>query len=380
MSRPGLPLKVNEPGLRQFACRLKKASYLHCSTVELLKNSDICALNTTLMRIAINGMGRIGRLLFRRLIEQPGIELVAINDIMPSDNLLYLLQYDSIYGTFPKKLTLVDQQLHCGEQSVAVFQTGHPAQLPWADLGIDVVLECSGSFSKKVSAEEHLLAGAKKVLLSTTGSNDIPLMIYGFNHNRMSADTHIISPGGCMTNCSIHVLYILNSIGIQSAQLNMLHSYTSRQELVDAPHRQFRRGRAASESIIPVEIDLHQSLERLMPGLQGRISAVSTRIPVPNGAMGDFSVVLKQDTTAEQINTLFQKSAAGEFKGIIDYTEEPLVSLDIKGNPHSCLIDGTMTTVVGNHVKLIAWFDNEFGFTSRMIDWLFYLQQENRIG
>lgn len=327
------------------------------------------------MRIAINGMGRIGRLLFRRLIHQPGVELVAINDIMPADNLLYLLQYDSVYGTFSEKLQLTEQELVCGDRKVAVFQQGHPAQLPWSQLGVDVVLECSGSFSKKILAEEHLLAGAKKVLLSTTGSNDIPLLIYGFNHNRLSSDTHIISPGGCMTNCSIHVLYILNSIGIRSAQINMLHSYTSRQELVDAPHRQFRRGRAAAESIIPVEIDLDQSLERLMPGMQGKISAISTRIPVPNGAMGDFSVVLQQDVSAEQINALFRKSAENDFKGIIDYTEEPLVSLDIKGNPHSCLIDGTMTTVVGNHVKLITWFDNEFGFTSRMIDWLFYLKQ-----
>ena len=322
------------------------------------------------MRIAINGMGRIGRLLFRRLVHHPDIELVAINDIMPSDNLVYLLRYDSIYGTFPEKLELDGRQLHCGNKTLSVFQTGHPAQLPWADLGVDVVLECSGSFSSRVAAEEHLLAGAKKVLLSTTGSTDIPLLIYGFNHTSLSPDVHIISPGGCMTNCSIHVLYILNSIGIRSAQINMLHSYTSRQELVDAPHKHFRRGRAAAESIIPVEIDLHQSLERLMPGLQGKISAVSTRVPVANGAMGDFSVVLQQDVTVDQINHLFRVSAQNEFSGIIDYTEEPLVSLDIKGNPHSCIIDGTMTTVVGNHVKLIALFDNEFGFTSRMIDWL----------
>lgn len=328
---------------------------------------------TKLMRVAINGMGRIGRLLFRRLVNDPDIELVAINDIMPSDNLFYLIRFDSVYGTFPGELKKVENNIHYGDKKIAVFQTGHPAQLPWRELGVDVVLECSGSFSKKILAEEHLLAGAGRVLLSTTGSTDIPLLIYGFNHSSLNDEISIISPGGCMTNCSVHVLYILNSIGIQSAQINMLHSYTSRQELVDAPHTHFRRGRAAAESIIPVEIDLHQSLERLMPGLQGRISAVSTRVPVANGAMGDFSVVLKEDVSAAQINALFQKSAKNGFRGIIDYTEEPLVSLDIKGNTHSCLIDGTMTTVVGNHVKLIAWFDNEFGFTSRMIDFLKYM-------
>jgi glyceraldehyde 3-phosphate dehydrogenase len=197
-------------------------------------------------------------------------------------------------------------------------------------------------------------------------------MIYGFNHSNLASDTHIISPGGCMTNCSVHILYILQSIGIRSAQLNILHSYTSRQELVDAPHKHFRRGRAASESIIPVEIDLHHSIERLMPGLKGRIATLSTRVPVANGAMADFSIQLSSDVTVEQINTLFRKSAQNEYKGILEYTEDPLVSLDIKGNTHSCIIDGTLTSVVGNHLKLIAWFDNEYGFTSRMIDWLDY--------
>lgn len=327
------------------------------------------------MRVAINGMGRIGRLLFRRLVNEPGVELVAINDIMPADNLHYLLRYDSIYGTFPEPLTRVDEG-HIGfrDKEIAIFQKDHPSQLPWKDLNVDVVLECSGKFSRKELAEEHLQAGAKRVLLSTTGSTDIPLLIYGFNHHLIKEDTRIISPGGCMTNCSVHILYILNAIGIQSAQINMLHSYTSRQELVDAPHTQFRRGRAAAESIIPVEIDLHQSLERLMPVLEGRINAVSTRVPVANGAMGDFSVVMKEDVTVAQINNLFRKSASNGYKNIIDYTEEPLVSLDIKGNTHSCIIDGTMTSVVGNHVKLIAWFDNEFGFTSRMIDLLYYLK------
>lgn len=324
------------------------------------------------MRIAINGMGRIGRLLFRRLLHHPGVEVVAVNDIMPVENLAYLVKYDSVYGTFPEPVSMEGDIIVAAGQSIKAFRADHPSKLPWKELGVDVVLECSGRFSHHAAASEHLKAGAKKVLLSTTGSADIPLLIYGFNHSAVTADTHIISPGGCMTNCSVHVLYILNAIGIQSAQLNMLHSYTSRQELVDAPHKQFRRGRAAAESIIPVEIDLHQSLEKLMPGMQNRIAAVSTRIPVANGAMADFTVQLNEAVSVNQINTLFRKAAQGEFKGILDYTEEPLVSLDIKGNTHSCLIDGTLTSVVGQQVKLIAWFDNEYGFTSRMIDWLDY--------
>jgi glyceraldehyde 3-phosphate dehydrogenase len=323
------------------------------------------------MRVAINGMGRIGRLLFRKLVNHPSIELVAINDIMSVDNLAYLLKYDSVYGTFPQTIHRSDDHFAIGEKHIQVFNQDHPSLLPWKDLQIDAVLECSGKFTTKVLAEEHLKAGAAKVLLSTTGSDDIPLMIYGYNQHAVSG-APIVSPGGCMTNCSVHILYILQSIGVRSAHLNMLHSYTSRQELVDAPHKHFRRGRAASESIIPVEIDLHLSIERLMPVLKDKIAAVSTRVPVANGAMGDFTVQLDEPVSVNQINTLFRKAAENEYRGILEYTEDPLVSLDIKGNTHSCIIDGSLTSVVGNHLKLIAWFDNEYGFTDRMIDWLNY--------
>ena len=324
------------------------------------------------MRIAINGMGRIGRLLFRRLLEHNDIELVAVNDIMPARNLVYLLKYDSVYGTFQHDIMQDGDHMITAGKKIRTLQEEHPSGLPWKKLGIDVVLECSGKFTNKQAACAHLAAGSKRVLLATTGSDDIPLMIYGFNQSGLTADKYIISPGGCMTNCSVHILYILNSIGIRSAQVNILHSYTSRQELVDAAHKQFRRGRAAAESIIPVEIDLHHSIERLMPGLKNKIAAVSTRIPVANGAMADFTVQLERPVTAEEVNGLFKKASDREFKGIVGYTEEELVSLDIKGNTHSCIVDGTLTTVVGNHLKLIAWFDNEYGFTSRMIDWLEY--------
>ncbi len=324
------------------------------------------------MRIAINGMGRIGRLLTRKLLDQEGLELVAVNDIMDPDNLAYLLRYDSVYGTLPEPVRYADGQLHIGERKIAAFREGHPSALPWAALGVDIVLECSGRFTSGGAASVHLAAGAGKVLLSTTGTPDVPLLIYGFNQHQLSADTTIASPGGCMTNCSTHILYLLNQIGIESAQVNILHSYTSRQELVDAPNKQFRRGRAAAESIIPVEIDLAPSLERLMPVLKDRIAAVSTRVPVANGAMADFTVALTAPASAAKINALFREASEGEYKGIVGYTEEPLVSLDIKGDTHSCVIEGPLTTVVGRQVKLIAWFDNEYGYTSRMIDWLYY--------
>lgn len=325
------------------------------------------------MRIAINGMGRIGRLLFRRLAGRKDLELIAINDIMEPDNLVYLLKYDSVYGTFPHDITLENnERLLVNGQSIAVLQQPDPASLPWKELGVDVVLECSGRFTSRAGASTHLTVGAKKVLLSTTGSPDIPLMIYGFNQHILTPETDIISPGGCMTNCSTHILYLMNSIGIESAHINVLHSYTSRQGLVDAQHKQFRRGRAAAESIIPVEIDLAHSLETLFPALQGRIAAVSTRVPVANGALADFTIQLKHAASANEINQVFRTAAANEYKGIVDYTEEQLVSLDIKGNTHSCIVDGNLTSVVGNHVKLITWFDNEYGYTGRMLDWLLY--------
>lgn len=324
------------------------------------------------MRVAINGMGRIGRVLTRRLLGLEGMELIAVNDIMEPENLAYLLRYDSVYGTLPDAVSYADGSLRVGNKTFAVFRKEHPMELPWASLGIDIVLECSGRFTQSAAASSHLKAGARKVLLSTTGSADIPLLIYGFNNHLLNASVDMVSPGGCMTNCMTHLLYLLNQIGIESVQVNILHSYTSRQELVDAPHKQYRRGRAAAESIIPVEIDLSLSLERLLPGLKGQIAAVSTRVPVANGAMADLTVQLRSDVTAAAINGLFRAAAGEAYKGVLEYTEECLVSLDIKGNTHSCVIDGSLTSVAGRQAKLIAWFDNEYGYTSRMIDWLFY--------
>ena len=317
-------------------------------------------------------MGRIGRLLFRRLIDIEHFEIVAVNDLMPVKNLAYLLKYDSIYGTNYHEIKAGEKVLKIDQREIPAFQEADPLRLPWKDLNVDVVLECSGQFTDKESATKHLTAGAKKVLLSTTGAEDIPLRIFGFNQNGATAHIDILSPGGCMTNCSVHVLYILNSIGIHSAHLNIIHSYTSRQELIDSPNPQFRRGRAAGESIIPVAIDLDQSLNRLLPGLKNKINVFSTRVPVANGAMASFTIQMKDEVSAEQINKMFKTAAQNEYKGILDFTDEPLVSLDIKGNSHSCIIDGTQTSAIGNHARVVAWFDNEYGFTSRLIDWLNY--------
>jgi len=323
------------------------------------------------MRIAINGMGRIGRLLFRRLINHPQIEIAAVNDIMDLENLAYLLQYDSVYGKFGLPV-VYKHNLWIDQREVNCYSQADPLKLPWKDLNVDVVLECTGKFSSTHGASKHLSAGAKKVLLSTTGSSDIPLMIYGHNQQSFGNGVDIISPGGCMTNCCTHLIYLVNSIGIESVHINVIHSYTSRQELVDAPHHDFRRGRAAAESIIPVPVDLETSLERLFPPLKNKIAAVTTRVPVANGALADFTFQMKEEVTTEQINALFKKAALTEYKGIIEYTEHPIVSLDIKSNEHSAIIDGALTSVVGKQVKVFAFFDNEYGYTSRIIDWLNY--------
>ena len=300
----------------------------------------------------------------------PEMEVVAINDLMSPDNLAYLFRYDSIYGTFPESAVYKEGKLLTGKSAIPVYQQPDPLQLPWRELDVDVVIECTGSFSTRTLAALHLQAGARKVLLSTTGSDDIPLFIYGFNQHQLPPTLDILSPGGCMTNCSIPILDILKPFGIESAQIHFLHSYTSRQQLVDAPHKQYRRGRAAAESIIPVEIDLAESLERLFPELHERIAAISTRIPVANGALGDFTIQFKQKISTKILQQAFIDAAKGRYKNVVNYTEEPLVSLDIKSNTHSSTIEGPLISVVGQQAKILAWFDNEYGYTSRIIDWL----------
>jgi glyceraldehyde 3-phosphate dehydrogenase len=296
-----------------------------------------------------------------------------VNDVMDPDNLAYLVQYDSVYGKFAFPVLYREKKLVVDNaKEVDCFNEPDPLKLPWKDLNVDVVLECTGRFTTRALASQHREAGARRVLLSTTGSDDIPLMIFGHNHQPPTENLDIVSPGGCMTNCSTHLIYLINSIGIESLHINVMHSYTSRQELVDAPHKDYRRGRAAAESMIPVPVDLARSLEKLFPPLKDRIAAVTTRVPVANGALGDFTFQLKEDVTTAMINQVFKVATAEEYKGIIEYTEEPIVSLDVKGNPCSAIVDGSLTSVVGRQVKLFAFFDNEYGYTSRIMDWLIY--------
>lgn len=321
------------------------------------------------MKVAINGMGRIGRLLFRRLLNLPGIDLVAVNDIMEPANLLYLLRYDSVFGPMNEYIYLSDNGLEMADRTIAVYNSADINDLPWDMLQVDLVIEASGSFTDRESCGDHIRSGAGRVLLTTTGKPDIPLYIFGFGNKYPKSDDIIFAAGGCMTNCTTQVLNILKPLGIRSAHINVIHSYTSRQSLVDHPHAEFRRGRASATSIIPVDIDLARSLESLL-NLAGRIETSSTRVPVANGAMVDFIVQVEETHTVEAINQRCQTAAAGSHKDIIKYTGDPIVSVDIKGNPASVIIDGSLTSVIDNQVRIVGWFDNEYGYTSRILDWI----------
>ncbi len=320
------------------------------------------------MKIAINGAGRIGRLLAKLLLER-GHNLVAINDTMPPDNLAYLLKYDSVYGISNDIIPAGADVVKFGQTPVKLLQVPEPENLPWKALDIDLVVECSGKFVTRDAASKHLRAGAKRVLLSTTGSTDIPLVIRGLNDELIKSTDQILSPGGCMTNCTSLIIDAMSeAFGIESLHINVVHSFTSRQSLVDGPHKEFRRGRAATLSIIPAEIDLAQTLERLFPSLKNKIATTSIRVPIECGALADLHFVLKRDASKENVNEVFDRLSKEKLAGILSVNNDPIVSRDIVGNSHSCVVDKTLTGCLGSHVKVSAWFDDVSGFTNRLVE------------
>jgi glyceraldehyde 3-phosphate dehydrogenase len=321
------------------------------------------------MRVGINGMGRIGRLLFK-LLQETGHEVVAVNDVMSKANLIYLLKYDSIYGNFRKSGELIetDDGFQIGNTSIRVFNETMPANIPWSQVSPEVVVECTGRFLNNEALKGHLSGGAQSVLLSTTGSGELDVIIRGFNDREVPPGS-IVAAGGCMTNCTIPIVYHLNKYaGIESAHLNVIHSYTTRQLLSDGPASDFRRGRAAASSIIPVENDLHHVLMRVFPELNGKVLSSSTRVPVDCGALADMHFLLKKSVSAEEVNELFNDIASTQLKGLMSISKDPIVSRDIIRNSHSSVIDATLTKSLGNHLKLCAWFDDQFAFTCRLIE------------
>lgn len=322
-------------------------------------------------KIAINGFGRIGRISFRIAFENPDLEIVAVNDLTDTKMLSHLLKYDSNYGVYGKEISYDEENLIVDGKKIRVFAEKDPAVLPWGELGIDVVLECTGFFLDRDGAGKHLAAGAKKVVISAAGKGDgIPILIMGVNEGDYNSSEHdIVSNASCTTNCLTPVVKILNDrIGIEKGFMTTVHSYTNDQRILDLPHEDYRRARAAAVSIIPTTTNAAKAVTRAIPELQGSIDGLAMRVPTSVVSIVDFVAVMKRETSVEEINNLFIEAASGDMKGILGTTDELLVSVDFKGNPLSSIVDLPLTFVNGNLVKVCSWYDNEYGYSCRLVD------------
>ncbi|MFD2201186.1 type I glyceraldehyde-3-phosphate dehydrogenase [Shivajiella indica] len=321
-------------------------------------------------RVAINGCGRIGRLTIKLLLEQEGIDLVAVNDLTDPQTLAYLIQYDSVHGKYPFPVKVVEGDIWIKGKKIKIFAEKDPQLIPWRDLDIDIVLESTGRFTERKQAEGHLKAGAKKVIITAPAKDDhVPTIVLGVNEHILKGDEDIISNASCTTNCLAPMVKVLeDNFGIEKGFVSTVHSYTNDQNLHDAPHRDLRRARAAAYSIIPTTTHAAKAMEIVLPHLKGKIEASAMRVPVPDGSLTDLIVELKRETTTEEINQVFKESARKEMKGIMEYTEDPIVSIDIIGNPHSCIFDAGLTSAKGNLVKIVGWYDNEAGYSNRLVD------------
>ncbi|WP_017259957.1 type I glyceraldehyde-3-phosphate dehydrogenase [Pedobacter arcticus] len=330
------------------------------------------------MRIAINGFGRIGRTVFRLLMQQKTIEVVAINDLTNTETLAHLLKYDSVHGNFNGLISTDSNSLIVNGNHIQVFANTNPEQLPWKQLDIDLVIECTGKFLTADLAEKHLKAGAKKVLLSAPSPDkSIPTVVLGVNDNDIDWESKILSNASCTTNNVAALVQVLDdNWEIKEGYITTVHSMTGDQNLHDAPHRDLRRARAASSSIIPTTTGAAKAITSIFPHLEGNLGGAGIRVPVLNGSLTDFTCILKkQPKSVEEINLAFKNAANGALKNILEYTEDPIVSVDIINNPHSCIFDSKLTSIVGGMIKVVGWYDNEFGYSSRLMDLTLKLAQ-----
>ena len=320
------------------------------------------------IKVAINGFGRIGRTFFKTVHQHDDIEVVAINDLADSKTLAHLLKYDSIHGVFQESISATPDHILVGERAIPLSNAKTPEACNWQD--VDVVLEATGKFKDRNLLEGHLSAGAKKVILSVPpNEDDIPMVILGVNQQQLDADEKIISNASCTTNNAAPMVQIIDQLcGVEQAYITTVHSYTTDQSLHDQPHRDLRRARAAGLSIVPTTTGAAKALTKVFPDLADVIGGCGIRVPVPNGSMTDITFNVKREVSIEEVNTAFKKAAAGKLKGILDYTEDPIVSIDIVGNKHSCVFDSGMTSVIGRMVKIIGWYDNESGYSQRLAD------------
>lgn len=322
------------------------------------------------IRVAINGFGRIGRQIFQAGHKNPDIEWVAVNDVTDPKTLAHLLQYDSVYGKFEGKVTPGQDYLDIDGKRIKVLNILDPTKLPWKDLDIDIVAECTGKFTDREGAQKHLQAGAKRVLVSAPCKGGDCTIVLGANEEKLSPEAKIVSNGSCTTNAVVHLAKILQeSFGIEKAYMITVHAYTGDQRLVDAPHSDLRRARAAATNIIPTTTGAAKTVGELFPELKGKIDGIAIRVPILCGSIAMLNTKLKKKVTIEAVNSAFKAAAQTKLKNILEYSEEPLVSHDIIHNPHSCIFDALSTAVTdGDFVTVNGWYDNEWGFSCRMVD------------
>ncbi|HSP77439.1 MAG TPA: type I glyceraldehyde-3-phosphate dehydrogenase [Myxococcaceae bacterium] len=323
-------------------------------------------------RIAVNGFGRIGRCVVRAaLSRKEDLEIVAINDLDEPKALAHLFKYDSVHGTWQGEVKATDKSIIIDGKEIAVTAQKEPSALPWKSMSADIVLECTGRFTDRASAEKHLAAGAKKVLISAPAKGPDLTIAYGINHDQYDPSKHnIISNASCTTNCLAPLgKVLLENFGIEKGVMTAVHSYTNDQRILDLTHKDLRRARAAALSMIPTSTGAAKAIGEVLPTLKGKMHGMSVRVPTPNVSLVDLSVVLSKNTTAEAINEAFRKAAEGPLKGVLYYEEALTVSIDYNGNPHSSIFDSTNTLVMGDNLaKVMAWYDNEWGFSNRMVD------------
>jgi glyceraldehyde 3-phosphate dehydrogenase len=332
-----------------------------------------------IIHIGINGFGRIGRTLFRILQGHPYIKVTAINDLADSRTLAHLLKYDSIHGRFQQEVSFDENALVVNGEVIGMQQQEHPKDIDWKAGKVDIVVEATGKFKSKPNLKFHLKNGAKKVILTVPPiDDDIKMIVFGVNDDILTATDHIISNASCTTNNAAPMIKVLHDHwGVEQAYITTVHSFTSDQSLHDRPHKDLRRARAAGQSIIPTTTGAAKALTRIFPDLANVIGGCGIRVPVPNGSLTDITLNLKKDTSIQEINDTFEKAAENELKNVLFYTKDPIVSIDINNSYYSCTFDSQMTSVLGRMVKVIGWYDNETGYSSRIIDVIQLLEHKN---
>ena len=330
------------------------------------------------IRIAINGFGRIGRNLFRLLLNHPHIEVIAINDIADNKTMAHLTKYDSIHGVLPFDVSFDENSIIVNGKSYLFFHEKNISNLDWRSNNIDIVIESTGKYKTFDEINEHIIAGAKKVILSAPSEVDsIKTVVLGVNENILDGSETIISNASCTTNNAAPMMKIINELcGIEQAYITTVHSYTTDQSLHDQPHKDLRRARGASQSIVPTTTGAAKALTKIFPELEGKIGGCGIRVPVPDGSLTDITVNVKKEVSIQEINNAFRIASQTNLKGILDYTEDPIVSVDIIGNQNSCVFDAQLTSVIDKMVKVVGWYDNEIGYSSRIIDLIMLISKK----